>query len=231
MYNLISKGQEKTIARDRARLAIHEAGHAVTFWLFDIGTINFIEMTPTADFWARVNRHDVFGSQPSIIASMSEYSRRLALVNARLRVIGCLAGRCCEDRAFNGGGDWFAQLLADDDAMFDPGSDISQAGAYAAALYDDRAGQSMRFLEVSAAWTDELFAMPRVWAAVEALAARLRETDRLAGRVAERIIASSWGRASGLPWRELSPKWRRRLSVSSPETGGSRRGNRVAAPT
>jgi hypothetical protein len=63
-----------------------------------------------------------------------------------------------------------------------------------------------------AAWTDEAFSHPKLWAVVVALAERLMTIKtRMCGTRVCDIMDNAWNEEAAVPYLKMGPTWRRRF--------------------
>jgi hypothetical protein len=199
----------------RRRAAYHEAGHAAILWMFaSHHDLHFIDMRGYGGFTAFVRVDRVLWFQGCELQDKT--TKRVATLAAQKYVMYDLAGFAAEAR-FDGhsGSVWLDDLLDMDEWECDDTHDVHRAVQVSNALCGDN-GHAWRFVKRMASWTDEALAEPRLWAVVESLAERLQMVKtRISGSRVADVMAKAWGEPSGLPWKKMGTKWRRRLTVKA----------------
>lgn len=199
----------------RRRAAYHEAGHAAILWMFaSHHDIHFIDMRGNGHFTAFVRVDRVMWFQGCELQDKT--MKRLATLAAQKYVMYDLAGFAAEARLDGDSGSvWLDDLLDMDEWECNDTHDFHRAVQVSKALFGDN-GHARQFVKRMASWTEEALADPQLWSVVESLAERLQtvKTRIFGGRVAD-IMAKAWGEPSGLPWRKMGTKWRRRLTSKS----------------
>ena len=201
-------------------VAYHEAGHAATMFMFRTHyNIASIDMRVSLAVTGKVRTAEpdawipVIGQLPRDFPS----DLRSDLISSGKRLMMVyLAGFAAEHRLCpSENSHWLEEQF--NTAEWDESDphdrhDIARAIRIAKAIRGDN-GNATRLLRQMAAWTDEAFSHPRLWAVVVALAEQLAAVKtRMGCKRVWGIMDKAWNEA-GVPCMNMGRKWRRRFPV------------------
>ena len=211
--------------KEKRAVAYHEAGHAAMHFMFgtyyDIIHIDMqIKMlgtlvaagavvTDEPEEWGPVIGdlpHDFPSDLKSDFISLGKESMMVSLAgySAEHRLCPSQYGNWLDEQLNMNGIDW-----NEDDP--EDIHDMARAVRLAKALRGDN-GNAGRLLRQMAAWTDEAFAHPQLWAVVVALAEQLVAIKtRMSGNRVCDIMDNAWNEEAAVPYLKMGPQWRRRF--------------------
>lgn len=191
-------------------IAYHEAGHVVgrMFSGQDAAHITLVGIIPDQDNMGRVRVERNFTEM--FLDSRPEPLKKR---DGRCLLLGLLAGEAAQGRIEGSDPGWLEEeiFFRESDTWENEGTDYFRAERIAEVMAGPK-NPAHVVLRWAARWTEEMIALPEVWAAIETLAGLLIERGEISDpeeifRLCDGIFGAAY----------KSPKWRRRLFPSKAE--------------
>jgi hypothetical protein len=192
-------------------IAYHEAGHVVgrMFTGHDARHVVLVSIIPDGQTLGRER-----SVRPISEFALDSYPAPIKRGTGRCLLLGLLAGEAAQGRVDGCSPGWLEEEMSwrESETWEDEGTDFFRANRIAEIMAGPKNPPHV-VLRWAARWTEEMIALPEVWATVETLAGLLIERGEISDP--EEIFDLCGG---VLDMAHRSPKWKRRLSPSAAET-------------